>query len=153
MLAATALGLILVFWGLTSLRSNDTTAAPTQPSTHSQTETSDPISAAPASAPDVHLVADHTVSVDGREFTIGDPGDRIALGDWRCDDRPTAALVRPSTGELFVFEGWPSANASAVATPLQGVTDAVDLRSEDHGGCSVLFAVHADGTETEVKIP
>ena len=152
-LAATALGLILVFWGLTSLRSNDTTAAPTQTTTHTQTQTSDPISAAPASAPDVHLVANRTVSVDGNEFTIGDPGDHVALGDWRCDGRPTAALVRPSTGEVFVFDGWPSADGSAVAMPLQGVTAAVDLRAENQGSCSVLYAVRADGTETEVKVP
>lgn len=45
---------------------------------------------------------------DGRSFRIGQPGDVLLLGDWDCDGSRTAALYRPSTGEVFIFDTWPS---------------------------------------------
>ena len=45
-----------------------------------------------------------TVDHEGRRYAVGDPGDLVAVGDWRCDGRPTPALYRPRTGSLFVFD-------------------------------------------------
>lgn len=41
-----------------------------------------------------------------RLYELGAPGDVAVLGDWDCDGRDTPALYRPSTGEVFVFDGF-----------------------------------------------
>lgn len=54
-----------------------------------------------------------TIELDGRQasvrnvtVTLGDEGDLVALADWNCDAIATPALLRPSTGEVFVFPHW-----------------------------------------------
>lgn len=54
-----------------------------------------------------------TIELDGRQasvgsvtVTLGDEGDLVALADWNCDAIATPALLRPSTGEVFVFPRW-----------------------------------------------
>jgi hypothetical protein len=44
----------------------------------------------------------------GRRLQVGEPDDRLLLGDWDCDDVDTPALYRPSTGEVFEFATWVS---------------------------------------------
>jgi hypothetical protein len=39
-------------------------------------------------------------------YLLGRPGDAMLLGDWDCDGTDTPALYRPSTGEVFLFDGW-----------------------------------------------
>jgi hypothetical protein len=39
-------------------------------------------------------------------FSIGEPGDVALLGDWHCRGEYTPAIYRPSTGQVFVFDGW-----------------------------------------------
>jgi len=53
------------------------------------------------------------IELDGREarigsvtVSLGDEGDLVALGDWDCDGVATPALLRPGTGEVFVFPEW-----------------------------------------------
>lgn len=60
------------------------------------------------------------IDLDGRSatlgrltVTIGADGDLVALGDWHCDGIDTPALLRPATGEVFVFPDW------AVDAPLE----------------------------------
>jgi serine/threonine protein kinase len=170
-LVASVLGLVLIFWGVSVLRGGGTKAATSSPvarmttdesTTPSTTTVTNPPDVAPATtlapattavaspAPDVELIGDGIVSVEGRRFAVGNPGDRIALGDWNCDGTPTAAIARPSTGEVFVFDTWPSTGAEARVRPVGTVTGAIDLRAEARGDCSALFAVRADGSESEV---
>jgi hypothetical protein len=33
-------------------------------------------------------------------------GDVLVMGDWTCDGHDTPALYRPSTGQLFLFDGF-----------------------------------------------
>lgn len=49
---------------------------------------------------------DLEVEAGGRRYRVGQAGDRVLVGDWRCDGDPEPALLRPSTGEVFVFRGW-----------------------------------------------
>ena len=157
-LGAAAVGLVLVFWGVASTRSNDTTAATPSPpissaapSVESSTEPKVAASTSPTKhTSDVTLVGDRIVSVDGHQFAVGDPGDRVVLGDWNCDGEPTAALARPSTGSVYVFDRWPVAGVEATAEPVTTVIGAVDVRAEERGDCTALFAVRADGSESEV---
>lgn len=44
---------------------------------------------------------------DGSRYRVGEPGDVLLEGDWDCDGRPTPALYRPATGEVFTFPRWP----------------------------------------------
>lgn len=46
------------------------------------------------------------VSVNGRVYAVGSSGDLARLGDWNCDGRATVALLRPASGQVFVFDGW-----------------------------------------------
>ena len=49
---------------------------------------------------------DGVLTVAGARYEVGEPGDAVAAGDWGCDGQPTLALLRPATGEVFVFDGW-----------------------------------------------
>ncbi len=41
-------------------------------------------------------------------FRLGLPGDQLLLGNWDCGNRATAALYRPSNGDVILFSGWAS---------------------------------------------
>jgi serine/threonine protein kinase len=160
-LMASLLGVVLVVRGVTGSGGNNTTTA-----TPSETETTTSSTAPSASSlassqpsaststpkheSEVDLVADRVVSVDGHRFSVGDPGDRVVLGDWNCDGTPTAAIARPSTGAVYVFDQWPAAGVAASVHPVGTVAGVVDLRVEPRGDCAALFAVDADGSESEV---
>lgn len=45
-------------------------------------------------------------AVGQARFLLGAPGDQLLLGDWTCRGAATPALHRPSTGEVFTFDGW-----------------------------------------------
>lgn len=60
-------------------------------------------------------VEGRTVEVGGRRYEVGEPGDRVSVADWDCDGSATAGLVRPETGEVFLFGEWPTTGAVAVA--------------------------------------
>lgn len=88
----------------------------------------------------------------GVTYDIGEPGDIVVLGDWWCRDLPTAAVLRPATGQLYVFERWPDDDEADLAapTPQPVGTNAADLTSESVGDCDRLVVQHADGTEQVV---
>ena len=54
---------------------------------------------------------------DGRplRFRIGRPGDELVVGDWDCDGIATAAVVRSSTGETFLFDAWAGEGETLIA--------------------------------------
>ena len=48
-------------------------------------------------------------TADGpRAWSLGQPGDRLLLGDWDCDGTVTPGLHRPSTGRTYGFDRWPT---------------------------------------------
>lgn len=47
-----------------------------------------------------------TVQAGATRYELGQPGDEVVLGDWDCDGAATPALLRPSTGDVFVFQSW-----------------------------------------------
>ena len=97
-----------------------------------------PVEAAP---PDV-LVAEPvmgSVLVEGgRRYRVGQDGDHLLVGDWSCDGRPTPAVFRPSTHEVFVFDRWTVAEPLSVR-PTDTVADAVEMVSTTRDdGCPEL---------------
>ena len=143
-LAAIGVGLVLVALGVIGLQSGGSVAeagATTTKATMPTQTTTEPVS-----------VGDDGVIVMGtKRYAAGEPGDRVAIGDWNCDGRPTAALVRPSTGEVFVFDDWATPSSDVSVAPITLVEGAVDVRTRDDAdGCSTLIVIHGDGTEEEV---
>lgn len=88
-------------------------------------------------------VEGQNVLVDGRRFEVGRPGDLARLGDWNCDGRATVALLRPSTGQLYAFDGWAENEGEEVAADFLGTFEGaasiadqvrcgpVELRADD----------------------
>jgi hypothetical protein len=95
-------------------------------------------------------VAGTSVFVGEDHFQVGQPGDLVVLGDWDCDGNATPAVLRPASGEVFVFAMWATA-ADVVVQPAAVVPGAVDLRvGEGARGCAGLAAQRADGSEVPV---
>jgi hypothetical protein len=92
------------------------------------------------------------VVVGDRRFAAGDPGDVVVVGDWTCDGVVTPAVLRPATGEVFVFPAWPAPGEDVVVGVTHVVAGAASLNVRDGtDGCAVLEAETADGTRTIVE--
>jgi hypothetical protein len=87
-----------------------------------------------------------TVEIDGVSYHIGEDGDIAATGDWDCDGEKTAALLRPSSGSVFVFERWATEGEELTATALTQVDGATGLRAEPGvDGCDNLVVESTSG--------
>lgn len=92
---------------------------------------------------DVEVVG-HLIRHGEQWFRAGVTGDVVRFGDWDCDGSAAPAVLRRSTGEVFVFERWDEeqpSSASASANAIAVVPDAFDLVAEPRAdGCSGLIA-------------
>lgn len=94
-------------------------------------------------------VEGRVVSVGSQRWEVGQPGDVVTVGDWDCDGIVTPAVLRPTTGEVFVFERW--ADQEQVARPVAAAPGAVRI-GEVGGpdGCSSISATSSDGDTVPV---
>ncbi len=99
----------------------------------------------PATRPPVTPTADD-VSLEGqhvewgdRQWTVGNPGDRLFLGDWDCDGSATIALLRDDTGDVFVFAGWADDGEELTSVHLRTIPDAVALHPPAGDTCGPLL--------------
>ncbi|MBV8980389.1 MAG: hypothetical protein JO086_05770 [Acidimicrobiia bacterium] len=76
---------------------------------------------------------DGVLTAGSLRLRVGAPGDRVALGRWTCG-RATAALLRPSTGEVFRFDGWATRDNGVSAVAIARVDGAVGLRAVPRAG-------------------
>lgn len=94
------------------------------------------------------------VTLDGRvaqvgsvRVELGDAGDLVALGDPDCDGVATPALLRPSTGEVFVFRTWSLSDPiEAEATTVVVGADAIS----SPGPCRPFVVTDAGGGRTQI---
>jgi hypothetical protein len=93
------------------------------------------------------VVDGNVVELDGVRYAVGRPGDVLAVGDWDCDGTATVAAVRPTTGEVFLFERWASPGDDVVVAPTARVDGAARV---EPAGCDALAVVDADGERTVV---
>jgi hypothetical protein len=87
------------------------------------------------------------VATDGRRWRVGEGGDLAAVADWDCDGRATAAVVRPATGEVWVYDGWAGAGRTVTARrPGPTAPGATEVRAvPGPSGCVRLEVTTAGG--------
>jgi hypothetical protein len=91
-------------------------------------------------------VVGNEVRTGGHRWQVGEAGYLVAVGDWDCDHLPSAALVRPSTGEVAVFDQWPTEEDDVAEARLVGSQPgATSIRAGDR--CGSLVVVGPDGAE------
>ena len=87
-----------------------------------------------------------TAIVGARRYEVGSPGDRVVVGDWDGDLILTAAVLRPATGEVFVFPTW-TLDGDVTVPPSVRVEGAIALlvvRVRDHDALRIR---RRDGSE------
>ncbi|HEX2575086.1 MAG TPA: hypothetical protein VHK88_01985 [Aquihabitans sp.] len=122
-----------------ALRSTTTAPAPASTSAPDPEAASSAPGCAPVAGPSADVDGDgcaEAVEVDGTAvtaggatFDVGRAGDRIAVGDWDCDGQATPGIVRPSTGEVFLFGGWAGDGRPVTVDPVAVVPGAADLQA------------------------
>ena len=94
-----------------------------------------------------------SVIVDDLTFSVGVPEDTILVGDWNCDGRSTLAVLRQSTGEIFVFDDW-AVDGQVEATLVGQVTGPTAFTAvELPNGCQDLLVTHDTGQWTLTETP
>jgi tRNA A-37 threonylcarbamoyl transferase component Bud32 len=91
------------------------------------------------------------VVVDGARYDVGAPGDAVAVADWDCDGSDTPAVVRPSTGDVFVFDAWATAEAPMPGRLLDRVPGAI-APATPNGTCDVVPVVDVAGARSAVAL-
>ncbi len=118
-----------------------------------------PIVAAPAAdvdgdgCPEALVVEGGLISAGPVRWTLGQPGDLIAVGDWECDGRPAPALLRPATGDVFVFPGWAAEGEPVTVEARDRLPGAVAIRGEPaQDGCDDLVVDLGSGATATVEV-
>ncbi len=121
------------------------TAVIPPPPTAPPTTTAPPV---PLPSPSVPAPDAPTIDHEGRRYAVGETGDVVVLGDWTCDGVPTPAVLRPETGEVAVFVGWPTPGAHIepeVVTTVEGAESFVpdsrpcpSIRVRTTGGSRII---------------
>jgi hypothetical protein len=143
--AAAALGLSWLRPVSTSGARGRSVAVPVSPSLPPSSSTT---VAAARVWPDEAVVVDGTEVRNGDErWSIGEPGDLVAVGDWDCRGSSTPGVLRPSLGRVFVFSSWAD-GAEAVAGP-SAPADAVSFAAK---GCGRAEVRTASGAVVELEV-
>jgi hypothetical protein len=87
----------------------------------------------------------NVLRVNDTWFQAGDPGDVVAIDDWDCDGRFTPAILRPTTGAVFVFAAWTAAGG-ALEVPASALhAGATHIEAVERDGCHDLVLIHSTG--------
>jgi hypothetical protein len=109
-----------------------------------------PATTAPEPVP--AIIDGNIVAVGDDRYQVGGPGDQVLVGDWDCDGAQSAALFRPSSGDLFVFDAWATPGHALTVRSMTRMTGGVRAVADDldGDGCPVLVVETADGERIEV---
>ena len=83
----------------------------------------------------------------GRKYAIGAEGDLVATGDWDCDGDATPAIVRPVTGDVVLFDGWPGPGETLSMPVRWNVETPVGVEVVHHDSCDLLRVLIASGSQ------
>jgi hypothetical protein len=139
-------------------RSRDSTQARDAATTSAAAATC-PDAAAPAAdvdgdgCPEALTIEGGTIEAGEARWSIGEPGDVVAVGDWDCDGLPSPALLRPSSGDVFVFPGWAELDRPVTVEASGTAAGSVGIRAHPSGdGCDELRVEQPSGLETSVEV-
>jgi len=95
-----------------------------------------------------------TVDAGVARWTLGEPGDVVAVGDWDCDGDASAALLRPTSGDVFVFPTWAAVDEPLTVSPVRRVAGGVGIRAlaERDTGCDGLVVDVSGGDPVTVEV-
>lgn len=94
------------------------------------------------------------VDVEGVAYEVGLAGDVAAAAHWRCERATDVLLLRPATGELFLFADPPRSTTTPTALPFETVPGAVAIEpTEPDAPCPSPVVVLGDGTVRPVGVP
>ncbi|MXZ95905.1 MAG: hypothetical protein F4Y99_08275 [Acidimicrobiaceae bacterium] len=83
----------------------------------------------------------------GRRYAIGATGDFVEVGDWNCDGQATAAIVRPSTGGVVLFDAWPGPGETISLPERWNVDTPTGADAVAHGQCDLLRVYTTSGSK------
>ena len=83
----------------------------------------------------------------GRRYAIGAAGDFVEVGDWNCDGQATAAIVRPSTGGVVLFDAWPGPGETTSLPERWSVDSPTGAAAVAHGQCDLLRVYTTAGSK------
>jgi hypothetical protein len=154
--AALAAGVVLVGgWGSRGSGARPDAVPAISPAAHPDC----PVVAAPAADVDADgcrealAVEGGVISAGPVRWTLGQPGDLIAVGDWECDGRAEPALLRPATGDVFVFPGWAADGEPVTVQARDRLPGAVAIRSRPaDDGCDDLVVDLPSGATATVEV-
>jgi hypothetical protein len=104
--------------------------------------------------PEPLVVDGSTVDAGVARWQLGEPGDVVTLGDWDCDGNASAALLRPGTGDVFLFSAWAEMGEPVTVSSSQRVDGGVGIRAEPRArGCDRLLVDLGAGGAATVEVP
>jgi hypothetical protein len=111
-------------------------------------DTSDDADAGPGPRPGPSAGPGVVLARADERYGVGERGDLVAVGDWDCDGSATPGVVRPGTGEIFLFDAWAEPGAPVTESAALQVTGARTLLA-DPAGCGARLML-ADGSALAV---
>ena len=103
------------------------------------------------------VVDGSTIDAGVARWTLGEPGDLVTVGDWDCDGEASAALLRPASGDVFVFGTWAELDQPVTVSAVDQVMGGAAIRAQPVGEgeqpCDRLVVDLASGGTTTVAVP
>ena len=147
--AVTALSLGFIFLLLkTVLRPELPVVDPTRPQCNARPAASLVVDTDGDGCGDAVELTDASVRINGETFTVGNGGDKLALGRWTCTDQYTLGLLRPSTGQIYVFKTWPERGQDALPQAISQVDNATAIAAASFGNCDRIAVTTSGRTVT-----
>jgi hypothetical protein len=100
--------------------------------------------------PETVRVTGNVIVAGAARFEIGVRGDLVSIGDWDCDGSATPAIVRPSTGDVFVFRSWAAPDDRITLQPTTNVPGAVGPVDVRPARCGPLVVRQRSGATAEI---